>query len=250
MIKKLPILFFLFTANVKAQIIMENATLNGNQLTGIARDNGIPYDSASRCASFRADCEWGVRVTYSSPPNSGYYQDRWISGYVYTPTEGGYASRTEMGRQTWISRYGSAYPFSYTLPTNISDVSVCWGGKIVNGGFVSCARVWPRPPTPVCSGTSGTIDFGSLQESNYSGKNQSTTINISCSAAATIRFTSGSNVTLNNGTRATLTFNGHPQGNSFAMQAGNNTVRVNATLSGTPSLGDFTGSSTVILDVL
>jgi len=242
MIRILATLLIMYVLPVKAEIIMEKATLNGTLLTGIAQDNGIPYPGPDSCASWITDCEWGVRVRYLT---TGWrHEERWVTGFVSH-------RYMEMGRRAWISRYGTSYPFSTTLPSNATDVSVCWGGRIGGaGGYVSCARVWPSPPPPVCSGSAGIIDFGNLQEDKYNGSNQSTSINITCSGASTIRFTSGSSVTLNNGTRATLTFNGYPQGSNFSLYTGNNTVRVNATLSGVPTLGNFTGSSTVILDVL
>lgn len=169
--------------------------------------------------------------------------------------ETGTATSNEAARQAWVRAYGSYRTFSVDIPSNTTHVDLCWGelsptGPQVcksYGGFVSPIVT---PPKPTCSGSAGTIDFGSIQQDKYSGVGRNTSINIYCSGAATIRFTSGNNVSLNNGTRATLKFNGVSQGSSFYMRTGNNSVTVDATLSGTPSLGDFTGSSTVILDIL
>ncbi|MGK3124613.1 hypothetical protein ACCY16_10805 [Candidatus Pantoea formicae] len=247
--KKIIIVTLVFhIAPAGAEIIMDDVTQKGFLITGTAVDNGAPYHDSLRCAPYKTDCKWGVRVKYY---HGIFSYETWISGTVLTKSDGVNAPTLEEGRQAWIKAYGHSVPFSVRLPFYAKYPRVCWGAStVINGDFANCSSVAPGPTRPICSGSAGTIDFGSLQQDQYNGASHATSINISCTAAATIRFTSGSHVTLNNGTKATLTFNGYSQGSSFAMLSGDNTVRVNATLSGAPTLGDFTGSSTVILNVL
>jgi len=246
MIRKIIALLAFYSASTSAVIQMQGVMQIGNSISGNAQDNGVPYTSHYQCfPETLYKCEYGVILQYMVGA-TGY--SMWASGYVSPYTT------TEEGRLAWLRSYGSNVPFRVTVPAGASDPHVCWGSKIVGGGFIwgSCSStpVRPPPPPPTCSGSAGTIDFGSLQQDKYSGVGRNTSINIYCSGAATIRFRSGNNVSLNNGTSAILKFNGVSQGSNFYMRAGNNSVTVDATLSGTPSLGDFTGSSTVILDVL
>lgn len=246
--KTLMIFLFISPLPSGAQIIMDDVTLKGFRLEGTAVDNGAPYNSALRCANHKTDCKWGVRIKFY---HGIFSQEKWITATVLTKSDGTNAPTFETGRQAWTKYYGTAYTFSYILPFYAKNPRVCWGASTITPkDFAPCTYVSPGPTRPICAGSAGTIDFGTLQQNNYNGAQQATAITISCSAAVTIRFTSGSNVTLNNGTGARLTFNGTSQGNTFNLRAGNNTVTVNARLSGTPTLGDFTGSSTVILNVL
>jgi hypothetical protein len=249
-IKPLLILAGLFTSPTSAVILVQNVTQVGNSISGNAQDNGVAYNGAQGCmdngSGGRFDCAFGVVLFYNDSFGVGTYT--LISGEV-SPFK-----LTEDARQAWIRRYGSNVPVRGNIPAGASSPYLCFGIRSVIGGYspTQCvsAPVRPIPPPPTCSGSAGTIDFGSLQQDKYSGVGKNTSINIYCSGAATIRFRSGNNVSLNNGTSATLKFNGVSQGSNFYMRAGNNSVTVDATLSGTPSLGDFTGSSTVILDVL
>ena len=251
-IKPLLILAGLFTCPASAVILVQNFTQIGSSISGTAQDNGIAYSPASNCGDNGMggyfSCDYGVALFYYY---GGVRTAIAASGLV-TPYK-----TSEDARQAWLRSYGSSVPIRVNLPAGGSDPVVCFGFKRLGtggGGFVESqclsTPVRPPPPPPTCSGSAGTIDFGSIQQDKYSGAGRNTSINIYCSGAATIRFRSGNNVSLNNGTSATLKFNGVSQGSNFYMRAGNNSVTVDATLSGTPSLGDFTGSSTVILDVL
>lgn len=228
-----------------------------------------------RCMNAKFTCD-AMEVTTKFPGEKSNFYCQLVASATPTVSSGLIPSYTMSAGRTFYSNSIVQAPAAdspdklYSLPTitsgpwngySIGSSFVPWyacagwvenqtNGKAyyADPGSVSCIPV--EPDTLSCSATDTVIDHGSLTPGTYDGHEATGKTTISCDGDATVTLSLSSNeVQLNNGTTSTLSFGDAKETTSSVAIVGNTSTQVDihSILEGTPAVGDFTGSTTLIV---
>lgn len=162
----------------------------------------------------------------------------------------------------------ASHPESASYPGGSKDVSssaisqnyLCAdaGGDIVAGNCdfghlhypKSYTKCVPWHPTPGCTATDVTIDFGDFSPAEFDGTSRTVSTSIKCTGDSTVSLSFSSNpVSLSNGANALLSSTATSDNPAAIPENVSTLIPVSATLHGNPDIGSFSGSSPLIVNV-
>lgn len=198
------------------------------------------YQPAPGCALWFYQSEDDCRSSANgSGPNSYGTRDVYFASTVESIPIG------STGTYTFKGSTGTIDSRSYDGARYV--MSGVWLGGYSSAGN-NCVAL---PPHPSCSVTNATLDYSNLAPSDYDESTAQQQVTVTCSDTADVTLDLlETDVPLSNGTKASLTINDSSKPVSINNVNGTGTqATIKSVLHGTPTIGEFSGSTVLTVSV-